>query len=203
MKVKANTGEMVDFGQPENVRRGMVFASGSDEQYIAGRMVRDRAWARADTNGDCDRADLTLWKLLGCDPAHAARADCERFGIAPGIDAAAHGFARTWDGFAVDLRRHATVGIGEHDTREDIAREGRAMMCPKHGPMVIGPRCGRCVGEEFRREVAELNTHLRRVAAPICPECTFGFGKHARDCKAASGDSGAGQPPSAHPKEDQ
>lgn len=44
-------------------------------------------------------------ELVGCDPSVADRADCERFGLAPGVDAGYFGFARTRDGFAVDLRR--------------------------------------------------------------------------------------------------
>jgi hypothetical protein len=83
-----------------NTRRGMVFALPSGERLIAkgceGAGIRT-------TDGS-----VLLGKFppfIGMDPEHADRADCERFGIAPSIDAGAHGFARTRDGFAVDLRK--------------------------------------------------------------------------------------------------
>jgi hypothetical protein len=68
--------------------------------------------------------------FLGCNPAHATRADCERFGLAPDVDAGAHGFARTRDGFAVDLRRVAPPGtvyrnaFGARYTKPEGYRDG-------------------------------------------------------------------------------
>ncbi len=108
MIVKSATGD-VDLSVPENVRRGMLFR-GNGRDFVAA----------CDTQfGFNDGAPYTF---LGCHPEIARREDCERFGIplrceqhgvpdAP-IDAGAHGFARTREGFAVDLRRECPTGAG-------------------------------------------------------------------------------------------
>ena len=118
MLAKTNTGETVDLGQPENVRRGMVFETSWWSAIVT---VGVDGWEPR-----CIAEDPAA-KLLGCDPAHATRADCERFGLAPAADAAAHGFARTRDGFAVDLRRWAPTGAvfrGEDGERIELGYGG-------------------------------------------------------------------------------
>ena len=37
------------------------------------------------------------------------------------------------------------------------------MLCPMHGPGIIGPPCMRCVGEDARRERAEFAAHAERL----------------------------------------
>lgn len=101
MIVKSAAGP-VDLSKPENVRRGMVF-HGDTRDITAGKEVGPDFWES--TDGVLFHPSRG-WSLIGCDPAVATRADCERFGIAPlppGVTATAHGFARTRDGFAVDL----------------------------------------------------------------------------------------------------
>lgn len=126
MKVQTNTGEQVDLSQPENIRRGMVFRDERDgHTFLCVEHYSVREWQ----DGEGGRADIGYytahcqWRLVGCDPEHATRADCERFGIAPGIDAAAHGFARTADGFAVDLRRETVSGAVYRHGRITLGRD--------------------------------------------------------------------------------
>jgi len=122
---KTNTGEMVDLSRPENIRRGMVFRS-LDCEYVAltdGREVGLREM-RYEAPNTVQTVGLFVehMRFMGCHPAFAARAECERFGIAESfgrthggpvkIDAGAHGFARTRDGFAVDLRRERFLPPG-------------------------------------------------------------------------------------------
>lgn len=97
MIVKSASGN-VDLGQPENIRAGMVFDTEVGPMMV--ERTDGHGWCNGGVLGPRDRR-----AFLGMDPAHATRADCERFGLAPGIDAAGHGFARTRDGFAVDMRR--------------------------------------------------------------------------------------------------
>lgn len=123
MIVKTNTGEQVDLSRPENVRAGMVLLhepSGQRVTLIRPYEAACGVIASAPGAWECNPGGVLFdpqrsardrdFRFVGCDPAHATRADCERFGIAPGVDAGAHGFARTRDGFAVDLRRQAPRG---------------------------------------------------------------------------------------------
>ena len=108
----------------EQVRRGMVFEwVGGGERLVCtvdgaerfDDITRGPSWPCAIR--DRGRGDVCMsgiksgsMRFLGCDPALAARTDCEQYGIAPGFDAAAHGFARTREGKAHDLRRSLPVG---------------------------------------------------------------------------------------------
>lgn len=129
--VKTRDGQMVDLSNPNNVRRGMVFRRGEHMLTAAGvstigsvfmvTMLNEAGrGAVADTSWpSCLLSDWVKYypdaraidtagpvTFLGCDPTKATdRAECERFGIAPAVDAAAHMFARTLDGFAVDLSK--------------------------------------------------------------------------------------------------
>ena len=98
MKIQTNAGEQELTA--EMVRKGMVFRWGRTTFTIADP---DQDWITAEERV-CGR-DLPQRadRFLGCDPAIASRADCERFGVHG--DAAAHGFARLRDGGAVDLLR--------------------------------------------------------------------------------------------------
>lgn len=103
MKIKTNAGEVELTA--EMARRGMVLET---SWWSAVVTVGVDGWTEnhiAEDPAAC---------LLGCDPAIAAREDCERYGIAPGIDAGAHGFARLRDGGAVDLRRDVVPGMCLH-----------------------------------------------------------------------------------------
>lgn len=104
MKVQTNAGEVELTANM--VRPGMMFrwsdGSVAATQRIAGIVAA--VW-----EGDPEAHAV---ELLGCDPAIAAREDVERYGVAPGIDAGAHGFARLRGGGAVDVRRPDGVVAG-------------------------------------------------------------------------------------------
>lgn len=107
MKVQTNAGAVELTA--DMVRPGMVFRSDEAPVFTA-------ASSDDSTQGRWRATDGVLFypalgfTFLGCDPAHAAREDVERYGVAPDIDAAAHGFARLQDGGAVDLRRTVVNG---------------------------------------------------------------------------------------------
>lgn len=111
MKIQTNAGEIELTA--EMVRPGMVLRDyrGRVETILAhydGGLWSVKGWPENDYTpplADCWVA------LLGCDPVIAAREDVERFGVAPGIDAGAHGFARLRGGGAVDVRREAMAGV--------------------------------------------------------------------------------------------
>ena len=96
MKVQTNAGEveltaeMVRPGMVLRTRLGRVLTLAAPE-----RVAMDGVW-RATDNLVVEvplavaHGSLTF---LGCDPAIAAREDVERYGVAPGIDAGAHGGA--------------------------------------------------------------------------------------------------------------
>ena len=106
MKIQTNAGEVELTA--EMVTRGMVLQSPAWRIPPAPDGVLTMKDPRGD--GDWYTTDQVYCNpivaeavLLGCDPAIASRADCERFGVHD--DAAAHGFARLRDGGAVDFRR--------------------------------------------------------------------------------------------------
>lgn len=88
------------------------------------------------------------------------------------------------------------------------------MLCPTHGPVIIGPPCLRCVGEDAERECAEFAAHARRLgltsvetakglARSLRPVLPSGLTMQRRgDVITLTGDapgvSGAEQSPSAH-----
>ena len=131
MKIQTNAGEVTLTA--EMVCRGMVFAPKDPRDYVMGEGRVFVVGHRDEANGVWrDARDENLGtnvfgadRLLGCDPAIATRADCERYGVHG--DAAAHGFARLRDGGAVDLLR-------EGEPRGSMFR------CPGGGPP-ISPRC--------------------------------------------------------------
>lgn len=105
MKIQTNAGEVELTA--EMVRPGMVFKS---PHWWAKRctMKTISGTGEAGTWWNVREGGAVVpmtGNFLGCDPAIAAREDVERYGIAPGIDAGAHGFARLRGGGAVDLRR--------------------------------------------------------------------------------------------------
>lgn len=102
MKIPTNAGEIELTAKM--LRPGMVFSLDDEpwcavsfDDYIECWQSADKTWASA--------MGLVEFPFLGCDPSIATRDLCERFGIAPGIDAGAHGFARLRGGGAVDLQR--------------------------------------------------------------------------------------------------
>jgi hypothetical protein len=108
MKIQTNAGE-VEL-TPDMVRPGMVFQAPGREPYTLHRQIVEFGdWVGSDGMAEKTEylLDAEVRTFLGCDPAIAAREDVERYGVAPGIDAGAHGFARLRGGGAVDLRREA------------------------------------------------------------------------------------------------
>lgn len=106
MKIHTNAGEVELTA--DMVRPGMVF------EHLPTGERRPVVPLLAGAIRDALRPPhvAALWHLLGCDPAVAAREDVERYGVAPGIDAGAHGFARLRGGGAVDVRRPDGVVAG-------------------------------------------------------------------------------------------
>lgn len=96
----------VDISKPENVVRGMVFDHDGEPRVAVVDGCRESAGR----------------SFLGCHPIVAARGDCERFGLAPSVDAGAHGFARTREGFAVDTQRPESLPPGTVGERENGTR---------------------------------------------------------------------------------
>lgn len=218
MIVKSATGD-VDLSVPENVRRGMLFR-GNGRDFVAA----------------CDSQfsflDGAPYTFLGCHPEIARREDCERFGIplrceqhgvpdAP-IDAGAHGFARTREGFAVDLRRECPTGArpAAHGGR----REGRVMAdkttdrcaCDALGRGAPGLHTRDCrtrtvLGMLLQDRIRpEPHMELRGLEAPVkalaFAHLVKGFAEHdhARFVELTGGadDSGAEKAPVAHPTEE-
>lgn len=130
MRIRTNTG-IVEL-TAEMVTKGMVFAPKNPRDYIMGegrvfvvgtRDVANGIWRDA-RNDSLGTNVLGADRLLGCDPAIATRADCERYGVHG--DAVAHGFAKLRDGGALDLRRKAPVGsvCYDADGRRFIVYDG-------------------------------------------------------------------------------
>ena len=122
MKIKTNSGDAELTA--EMVCRGMVFQSDNWIQNHARdgvlTMLHDDpgnpgAWKATVDDSWCFPEHAQ--RFLGCDPAIATRADCERFGVHG--DAAAHGFARLRGGGAVDFEPDGgipmPVGARVHD----------------------------------------------------------------------------------------
>jgi hypothetical protein len=108
MKIQTNAGEVELTA--EMVRKGMVFQADNWIHVDA----RDGVLTIVERDPGSEAWSTTVesWcfpqhaqRFLGCDPTIATRADCEVYGIVPGIDAGTHGFARLRAGGAVDLRR--------------------------------------------------------------------------------------------------
>ncbi len=112
MKVQTNQGECELTA--EMVCRGMVFQDPKIGPYaLVGYDHYAQAWI-TETKGTRTEAEVAIAHVfLGCDPAIASRADCERFGVYG--DADAHGFARLRDGGAVDLYRESIPGLVTED----------------------------------------------------------------------------------------
>jgi hypothetical protein len=178
MKIQTNQGP-IDydfFVRAESVRRGMLFR-------VEGR----------DVVAECDDhfgVPDGAAEFLGCHPALARREDCERFGIpeqceqfgeVKPIDAAAHGFARSRDGGAVDLRRETPEGaVFERDGK-------RHRLAPSRRPApdwlrFIGldapAHSGRALREKFCCDV--LNRHM-----DVC--CSLAIGDHDTHEDVATG----------------
>ncbi len=196
MIVKSATGD-VDLSRPENIRRGMVFGLPDGafcvERYepsvdayrsTAGKMLAARAL--------CDGLFV---KFLGCDPAYATRVDCERFGIALSVDAGAHGFARTREGFAVDLRREALPGLVvlSGDKRRGLRREALLYdherfvgLDMRHASAEDVERL--CCGEPAS-DTAAADNRARHPGfiPPPWPRCSLTIGDHAEHEDIAAG----------------
>lgn len=181
--------------EAEQVRAGMVF-----EHLPTGKRVttirlyserpetiacRPHAW-------ECNPGGVLVeagpeFAFLGCDPALAARADCELFGIAEGFDAAAHGFARTREGGAVDLRQECPAGavyalIGGHGPRYTTG--AAVAFTEKMGfvgldASVASPEDLRrlCCGVPNEREGHTLKHITETGKRDVC--CTLAIGDHA------------------------
>ena len=124
MKIRTNAGDVELTA--EMVCRGMVLQSDHWIQNAArdGVLTMSRAdparpecWEATVDESWC--YPVNAQRFLGCDPAIASRADCERFGVHG--DAAAHGFARLRDGGALDLR-HVLMPVGAISQRRDEER---------------------------------------------------------------------------------
>lgn len=176
MKAKTNAGEVKLTS--DMVRRGMVFCAvtGARVTYVS------------DVNGAFARewADGYYVALLGCDPRIAAREDCERYGIAPGVDAGAHGFARLRDGGAVDLRREMPGGwaIQNADGTFNVGRQGWRL---PDGAKFIGLAAPLACPEDIERlccgaRLAAYEDHL-----PAESRCTLAIGDHAEHEDLATG----------------
>lgn len=102
MKVKTANGEVELTA--EMVKPGMRFQHNGDDAFTVALQLTADVWQTKDYAHVRPLAPTTTG-FLGCDPTIASREDCALYGVAPGIDAGAHGFARLRDGGAVDLRR--------------------------------------------------------------------------------------------------
>jgi hypothetical protein len=153
MKIQTNAGEVELTA--EMVVRGMVFEGRRFEttsgRFTCGRKDKWGAWQDAYTSSVTCPED-TACRFLGCDPTIATRADCERFGIAPGIDAGAHGFARLRGGGAVDLRR----------VPMPVAAVARAENGDERIVLTMTPEAERRLGPDERF----VGMHARRIARP-------------------------------------
>lgn len=127
MRVQTSAGEVELTA--EMVRRGMVFKH-SGGVHVAGSALAGEWWLNM--NGVAF-VPLDDYPLLGCDPLLAARKDVERYGVAPGIEAGAHGFelapVLTVDGHRcpaslwVNVAVHADSPRGPTQTTVDISGE--------------------------------------------------------------------------------
>lgn len=113
MKIQTNEGEVELTA--EMVCKGMVFRDRKGETLTVGARVTENIWA--DVHDARSHGVLLRWpEFLGCDPAIASRADCERYGVHG--DAAAHGFARLRGGGTVDMRRVALPTGAVYESQE-------------------------------------------------------------------------------------
>lgn len=170
----------------EQVKRGMVFGCGK-ERATAEFWRGERVW----TSTTWTLFEPHAWDLLGCDPTLAARSDCEQYGIAPGFDAGAHGFARTREGGAVDMWR-ADVPIGGVCGRPDGTRYpprnvGARMVA---GNIVVGLDARYASPEDVRRlccgAPAVGKKHITETGKRDVV-CTLAIGDHDTHEDIASG----------------
>jgi hypothetical protein len=174
----------------KQTRAGMVFGTGS-KRLTATKRIGVVLWDS--TEGTLFAPDT--WDLLGCDPAIAARSDCEQFSIAPGCDAATHGFARLRDGGAVDLRKAANLRTGMvfRDFRsgavlfvngENLASAKWAPVWEENAPhwRFLGLSTSTHSGRELRRRLCcdDHNSYMDSC-------CSLPIGDHAEHEDIASG----------------
>ena len=164
----------------EQVKRGMVFGRDGRAPLTAATRLNSEMWGTV--GGGTFKPHR--WDLLGCDPALAARSDCELFGIAEGFDAAAHGFARTREGGAVDLQRSVPVGavIGRGKHRRTRVSGNEPL---DDGDHLVGFDADRASPEDVRRlccgEVDALDCGL------VPARCTLAIGDHDHHEDIAAG----------------
>lgn len=193
MIVRSATGP-VDLSRPENIRRGMAFRSPHGEAVVVTEpLFPGEKWNiwRTSRDGSINLGDeMYPYTFLGCDPARTTRGDCERFGLAPGIDAGAHGFARTREGFAVDMRRVAPPGtvyrnaFGARYTKPEGYRDG--LLGPDR---FIGLHAGHASAEDVERLCcgAHRNKPQPGVYLVDAARCTLAIGHNGDHEALASG----------------
>ena len=200
MRVQTNAGEVELTA--EMVRRGMVFEVGGQYPTRATVHAPVSAWEATigfveyDVRRMLARPDCAF---LGCDPTVAAREDCERFGIAPGIDVGAHGFARLRDGGAVDLRREGLpMGAVVLDT--EFNERGTPIDCdgpwrthPLEKERLVGLHAGYARPEDVERlccgerDTADRQDERGAWQAATWRRCTLAIGDHTEHEDIATG----------------
>ena len=195
MKVQTNQGECELTA--EMVCRGMVFQDPKIGPYaLVGYDHYAQAWI-TETKGTRTEAEVAIAHVfLGCDPAIASRADCERFGVYG--DAGAHGFARLRGGGAVDLRREAppagSVVVLSNGQRVTLRYKTEA--CFGGGQRFIGLRADvarpkdverLCCGAPRESRTSEGALGLSRLTVDFGPRCTLAIGPHDEHEDLATG----------------
>lgn len=199
MRVKTNRGE-VELTAAD-VRPGMVFRHeprGRDIIVVRPYLAASKTW-ECNPGGVlfvADRGIDDTWSLLGCDPAVAARHNCEVYGIAPGIDAGAHGFARLRDGGAVDLRnvaglvpgmvfRHLATGVTLETCAEYLSNARWRQMWEEFAETwhFIGLSADLARPEDVER----LCCGERRTTGGLALRCTLAIGDHEEHEDIATG----------------
>jgi hypothetical protein len=195
---KTNQGEVELTA--EMVVRGMVFAPKDPRDYALGEGRVFVVGRRNDANGiwrDARNENLGTNllgadRLLGCDPEVATRRDCEQYGIAPFVDAGAHGFARVRGGGVVDLRRSsAVIPLG---AVVDLVGGRRATIGPgKANPEDVERFIGLDVRLARPEDVTRFTCRAKGVSGhtpdggPVYSWCSLAYGEHPEHEDLATG----------------